>query len=255
MIKEFGFGSGDEGLDSKGRRFKAKDGETYRMSFVWWDGIDKGAPVLDAANPDDAPPSPKFIGCKRLYLPGVGYFIDHGPEYAALAGGPGKMYAATMIVCWPLDSKGGVDRARFAAGDFKLHSWVISEEKYRAIGTTHREFPLGLHDLTATCPEGGAQFQKLTFSPCRESLFRKLVEAKKADAVLAAVRALALEMRDELAQDLTLEQIREKLGRAQGGSPGLPSMGGGAGGVSSKSAPAMTASDFDNLLGDIVAPK
>lgn len=231
---EFGFGAGDDNLSGKTKRFKAKEGEKYRVSFVWWPGMEDGKPNLDA-------PTPKFIGCKRLYLQGVGYFIDKGPEYVKIAGGsPSKMQVATLICKWPTDTAGNLDKARFQNGEFSVMPWIFSTDKYRNIEQNHREFPLGQHDLTIACTD--TQYQKMTLSPCRESLFRKLAEKDKAGPIIEAVKNLMGSINTELAQDLTIDQIRERLGRAGGG--GGPVAGGGV-------APSNSA-DFDNMLDDIL---
>ena len=231
---EFGFGNNDEKVGAKNRRFKAKDGETYRLSFIWWPGLEEGAPNLDAS-------TPKFIGCKRLYIQGVGYFMDKGPEYVKLAGSPSKMYAGTIVCQWPTNSQGKLDAARFQSGDFDVLSWVMSTDKYRAIGSSHDQFPLGKHDLTLKCTD--AQYQKLTILPCRENLFRELLEKfpEKAKRIMSEALELASELPRDIAQDLTLDQIREKLG-AGGGS----SIASGGAPVSNQSA------DFDGMLDNLL---
>lgn len=233
-MQEFGFGDGDSGLGSKSKRFKAKEGEKYRVSFVWWPGSEESKPNMDAV-------TPKFIGCKRLYIQGVGYFIDKGPEFSKAAGATSKMYAATLICKWPVDQNGALDKGRFQSGEFEVMPWVMSIDKYRNIEQNHREFPLGQHDLTIACTD--TQYQKMTLSPCRENLFRKLLEKEKAGPVIEATRQLLSSINTELAQDLTIEQIRERLNRT-GGSP----VAGGGG-----SAPAANSADFDNMLDDILA--
>ena len=232
---EFGFGDNDANIGAKGKRFKAKEGETYRVSFVWWPGIEEGKPNLDAA-------TPRFVGCKRLYVQGVGYFMDKGPEYARLAGGgPSKMYVATVICKWPTDSRGNLDKARFASGEFEINSWVMSTDKYKSIEMKHKEFPLGHHDVTLSCTD--TQYQKIDISPCRESLFRKIIEKDPARAqpLIEAIQAAAKDVPRDLAQDLTLDQIRDKMGK-----------GGGAGPVSSSGAVSNNSADFDGMLDDIL---
>jgi hypothetical protein len=230
-MQEFGFGAGDEGLSSRGSRFKGKEGETYRVSFVWWEGLDTGKPELDAE-------TPKFIGCKRLYLAGVGYFQDKGPEYVKLAGSQSKFNIATIICVWPTDSHGALDKKRFADGDFKVQSWVFGQDKYRNIGQNHSEFPLGKHDLSLSCTD--TQYQKMTISPCRESLFRKLFEAGKAGAIIAQAAEMAQNLPNDLAQDLSLDEIRSKLGKG-GPSP-----------VAGSGRAAASSPEFDNMLDDIL---
>jgi len=242
-FQEFGFGEGDENLGSKSKRFKAKEGEKYRVSFPWLPGIEENKPNFDA-------PTPKFTGCKRLYLAGVGYFLDKGPEYVKLAGAQSKMQVATLIIKWPTDSNGALDKAKFQDGQFEVMPWIMSADKYRNIEQNHREFPLGQHDLSLTCTD--TQFQKITISPCRENLFRKLFEKDPgglAGKIIAAMKDAIPTVQPELAQDLTLDQIRERLGRGGAGGGGPRGGGGGGGGGTA----AGGSGDFDNMLDDILS--
>lgn len=231
--QEIGFGVNDSTIGTKGKRFKAKEGETYRISFVWWPGLEEGKPDLNAS-------TPRFIGAKRLYLAGVGYFISKSPEYERLAGASAKMYVGTVICKWPTDSKGKLDASRFANGDFEINSWVMSVDKYRSIEARHKEFPLGEHDLTLLCTD--TQYQKLDISPCRESLFRKIIEKDptRAATIIGEAATVAKELPRDLAQDLTLDQIREKMGK------------GGASPVAHTGAASNNSADFDGMLDDIL---
>lgn len=214
--KEFGFDSGDDALQGgKFERFKAKGGESYRISFVWWEMKD-GKPVnLDTA-------SPRFISAKRFFIPNVGYILDRGPEFAKIAGGPSKPTIATVIAVWPTDHKGNLDKARFAAGEVSVLPWLFSTDKYDALKRRHGEFPFGQCDLSIVCTD--TQFQKMDLSPCRESLFRKALENDKlkpvADSILARVAAIVganaqgepVNLRGMIARDMSIDKIREKLG-------------------------------------------
>jgi hypothetical protein len=234
---EGGFGDGDDKVGSKSKRFKAKEGEKYRVSFVSWPGSPEGKPNMDAS-------TPKFIGCKRLYMENVGYFIDKGPEFAKIAGGPGKMYVATLICVWPTDSKGNLDKGRFQNGDFEVMPWVISIDKYRNIEQNHKEFPLGMHDLTISCTD--TQYQKMTLSPCRENLFRKLYEKDPTGGIAArvveATQSALMTLPGELAHDMTIEQIRAKLS-GKGGGGSAPSSGTGT---------AVNSKELESMLDDIL---
>lgn len=232
-IKEFGFDSGDESIGSKGNRLKLKEGESYRLSFVWFKGLEDSKPLLDE-------PTPKFIACNRFYVPGVGYFVDNGPEFARLAGVPSKTIIGTVVCQWPTDRNGMLDKTRFAAGEFSMKAWTISQDKYKNIKQISSEFPLGKHDITVACTD--TQFQKITVSPCKESLFRKLYENGKASLILASAIEVVSELPRDLAQDLTLDQVREKMGKG-----GTGPMGGGSGSRASNTSP-----EFDNMLDDIL---
>jgi hypothetical protein len=237
---EFGFDSGDESLQGgKFERFKAKEGETYRISFVWWE-LKDGKPFLDA-------PSPRFIGAKRFFIPNVGYILDRGPEFAKLAGGPSKSTIATVVALWPTDRKGNLDKARFAQGDVDVKPWVFSQDKYDQLKRRHSEFPFGQYDLSVACTD--TQFQKMDLSPCRENLFRKVLENDKlkalGDAVLAKVNAIVgadasgkpMGLQGIIARDMTIDKVREKLG--------------GAAGAAASHTPETT-SQVDDILDDLI---
>lgn len=243
-MMEFGFGQGDESIGVKGNKLKLKEGEVYRLSFALWpDKKDDKGNVIQPVVPDLDAETPKFLGCKRFFLQGVGYFQDNGPEFAKIAGAPSKMAVATLVIKWPTDSKGSLNKARFQNGDFQVCSWIFSADKFRAIELNHREFPLGSADLMVSCID--TQYQKITTSPCRESMFRKLLEAGKADSLLQQIADAAVDLPRELAQDLTLDQLREKLGKGGGGPVG--GRGGSSGGGRGA-----TNVDFDDMLGDIL---
>ena len=235
-LQEFGFGEGDEKIGAKSKRYKAKEGNTDRVSLAWWP--DKaGAPDLTAA-------TPKFIGCKRLYIEGVGYVMDKGPEYAKLAGQASKTHVGTVMVVWPTDSKGGIDKSRFDANDFDVVTWIMSTDKYRTIESRHMEFHLGSHDLTLKCTD--TQFQKIDVGPCKESLLAKILakSPERAALLLEAIATAIADLPNDLAQDLTIDQIRDKMkGKSGGGGGASPAVFSG----SSNSSP-----DFDNLLDDVL---
>lgn len=232
---DLGFGQNDDVVGQKSAKFKLKEGESYRVSFVWWPGSEGGTPNLDA-------PSPKFVGAKRLYLQGVGYFLDKGPEYTKIAGQPSKLTIATIVAVWPTTSAGGLDKERFARGDVKVMPWIFSQDKYKTFQQNHSEFPLGNHDLTISCTD--TQYQKITVSPCRESLFRKLLDSGNRDkaplsTIIAGVQQIAGNIQNDLARDLTLDKIRESLGQGTAAPTGR---GGGA----------ATTADIDDLISGVL---
>lgn len=211
---EIGFGQNDGGISGKRERFKGRENEKYRLSLGWWPGVDEGTLNMDA-------PTPRFIGAKRHFLEGAGYILNKGPEYTKLFKGEApKMALATVVIVWPISSDGKVDIARVAAGEFKVLPWIIGSEKYDQIKGIHQEFPLGEHDLNVHCSD--AVYQKMTFAPTKDSVLRKLQAAGKGKAelfnqIVASVKAVADALPGDLARDLTLDQIREKLGETVSG--------------------------------------
>lgn len=247
---EFGFGQNDDGFGGKVRRFKAKKDERYRVSFAWWAGSEDCNPIMTALGDDAPAPSPRLLGANRFYIPGVGYFQDKGPEYQKIAGSatPGKMYAGTLIVVWPIDERGNVKKAEFAEGKFQVLPWIFSKDKYDTIAQNHNQFPLGMHDLSLLCTDDN--FQKMTFTPCRENLLAMLrqKQPEAAKRLLEQVRDLIPLLPNEIAQDLTLDEIRTRMAKANGAAPAKFDVPAG-GSRPAVSAPA--AADFDDLLSSV----
>lgn len=238
-FQSFGFGRDDDSIGQKTKKFKAEGGKSYRASFAWWP-IENGKLNLDA-------PTPEFVGGNRHYLEGVGYFLNKGPEFTKLAGSPPKTSIGTILIIWPTDAKGELDKNRLANGEFEVMPWIFGGDKYRQLSNIHSEFSLGQHDVKITCTD--TQFQKMTFTPCKESILRKLSENPKAsehvNQIIAMVSELSGNLQNDIARDLTLDQIREKLSGGSGGGSFKKSDGGGGGGtVDSKEVDSM----LDNLL-------
>jgi len=238
-FQQFGFGSNDTNVGRKGARLKMDKGEVARISFLWWPGLADGTPNLDS-------PTPGFVGAPRHYLKGVGYFINQGPEYTTLAGEPAKMRINTILVKWPMLKSGKLDADEIKAGNFEVIYWVFDEGKYDEIKPIHAEWPLGQHDLQIKCSDAG--FQKMSFSPCKDSVLRKLL-TKGADSplvkqIIEAGQGLLPGVNSEIGKTLSLDQIREKLAGGSGTSTG----GGGGSPVNDSAA----TEDIDDALEDLL---
>lgn len=233
----FGFGQDDDHIGGRNMRFKGDGGRVYRISYAWWPGIEDKTPNLDAA-------TPLFYGASRVYIKGVGYVSAKGPEYIRLAGDvPPRTAIATAIVVWPM-GKDGIDLKKAMEGDFQVMSWVFGQDKYDAFKPIHREFPFGKHDLTITCTD--TQYQKMTFSPCKDNIFRKVLEAPKAkhlaDTIIAKVGEITSRLKDDVARDMTLDQIREKLMGGGNNSPAASAAGPGG----------QSTADIDSLVDNLL---
>jgi len=239
-FQTFSFGQNDEHIGNKGKRVKFEQGNIYRASFIWWTGLEDGKPDFDG----DAP---QFVGAPIHYIPTVGYVVNQGPEYTKIAGSPAKTRIATVLVLWPTNKAGDVDKTKLMAGEAEVLPWVISGDKYKNLQQVHKEFPFGQHDITVKCDD--TQFQKLTFSPCKESLLRKLMESDKAGEIvgkmIAAAQAIVPTIQDEVGREMTIAQIKDKLA----GGTGAPVAGGGG---SSSTPNAATTGDIDDLVGDLL---
>jgi len=227
-FKDFGFDSGDDNVSSSGKfdRLKFKENETIRASFVWFpqdiptkeDGS-IALPLKSDGTPDLEKKSPRFIGAQRHFITGVGYVLAKGAEMAKLAGGPAKMTVATIVVVWPTDRKGEFSKERFAAGEFDVKPYVFSTQMYDTLKTANAEWPLLQYDVKFACTD--TQYQKVTLTPCRESLYLKLGNSTSATAIkmrkeiAERVAEIAKNLPDLIAKDMSVDKVREKLG----GSP------------------------------------
>jgi len=235
---EFGFGENDDRVGGqKFERFKGKEGENYRVSFVWW------PTKADGVTPDLDAKTPRFVGAKRLYIPGVGYVLDKGPEYGQF--GQSKLNVVTILAVWPTNRKGELDRARFSAGEVDVKPWIFGKDKYEQLRRRHDEWPFGSYDLTIACTD--TQYQKMDLSPCRESLYRKVLESDKTKAlasdIIAQVNTIASNIQDILARDVSIDKIREKLSGTSSPSGSDRGHGGGSSSVNTAA--------IDDLLGDV----
>ena len=216
-ISTFTLGGSAPILSSGKSRWKPQKGK-YRISFVALPGLENG-------NPDFNAQAPLFKGGRRLYNKDVGYFLDNGPEFQKFASEPSKIAIATVVILWPVDNATGkVDANRLASGNYEVKTWTLSLEKYKQLETTNSEFPLTKHDVLADVTD--PTFHKMSFSPARENLLASVKEKNPAlfNDIISISRDLYARLQDDIAQDLTIDQIREKLAGKNGGSPvaGLP---------------------------------
>ena len=213
-FQTFQMGQGDQKFGtSKNRRWKGEAGQMYRFSLIWFDGIEEGAP--DFGTPE-APKAPNFIGAPISYIPGVGYVVNNSPEITKLAGGDApRTRIATVIAVWPLKRDGSPDGNRIQAGDASVQTFIMSGDRYEALTQINREFPFAQHDLPVKCED--TQYQKLTFSPCKENLWRRFIDggdkAKPVvDPIMNEAAQLVANIQAELGRVMTPEQIKAKLG-------------------------------------------
>jgi hypothetical protein len=208
-LKTFTFNSGDENIGRRGKRFKGEGGRTYRLSFAWWEGLDEDRFDLDDNNP-------LFTGKDRVYIEGCGYIEATHPDIVKYSkdGKPARTSIATVVVKWPTKPQGSLDEQRFKDGDYEVLPWIFGEDKYKSFGPVNEEFNFGSHDLKAQCTD--TQFQKMTFTPCKASLLRKLIESgakgkAHVDRILGEVKGIVATLDDDIARTMTPEQVKAKL--------------------------------------------
>lgn len=244
----FGFGQNDAGIGSRGKKFKAEKGKTYRLSFAWWPNMDEGKEITAAtlSPPEGQDPetlTPNFIGARRFYAEGVGYVIDQGPQYAELLGKQSKPMVATIVVSWALGKKGKPTKDSLFEELPDVMAWIFSGDKYEKLKKMHLSgYPMHEWDVQADCED--TQYQKMTFLPAQQCIFKEMLKNDNpraqeiADHIVAQVRALVPDLEREIGQKLTLDQIREKLGHEVSSPVGNTVAGGDA--------------EVDNILGSML---
>lgn len=227
-FQEFGFGQNDAGIGSRSKKFKGEKGKTYRIGFVWWEGMDAdnfGASNLVPKEGEEDKLTPKFIGGPRNYHKDVGYVLNKGPEYTALLGENPRMQIATIIVSWPLGHNGQPDKDSLFSGMPEVMPWIFSQDKYEKLKKMHGSgYWMHDHDVQVDCED--TQFQKFNFLPAKQNIFKEMLKSNNekgkeiAQHIINQVRRMAPNLGREIGQDLTLEQLKEKLGISSGGPVG-----------------------------------
>ena len=226
---DFGFGDGDKNLGRKVKKFDPEAGKTYQASFVWYR-------AYNADGTPDLSKNLRFINCERIYKEGVGYFLYKGPAYADF--GKPKTAIATIIALWPVDNKGNVDSNRLT--EVEVMPWIFSSDKYEALSRVNDKFPLVTTDVSITCTD--SKFKKISITPDNRSIMTVLRASQKEasqlllKSIYADVDSIANNIRRDMARDLSLDEIREKL------NIDTPSPVSGN----------RTAKDADNLIDDIL---
>lgn len=209
---DLSFGENDNDLSTKGRSFKAKEGESYRVSFAWW-------PTGEDGTPDFTAKSPQFIGVKRGFIDKVGKVVDK-PELRPFYKQDPQIRAATIIVIWPTDDEGEIDAARLKKGKYQILTWDLPGSKYEEIKKIGLRHPYSERDLQVDCSD--ANFQKMTFMPLPESMFAKLATSGKpiGEELLSRVAKHAEGIKDDLAKDLSLAEVKQRLNGDQEAAAG-----------------------------------
>jgi len=228
-LQSFGFGVNDTGVGTRAQKFKGDKGKTYRLSFVWWEGIDSDNFGVSHLTPKEGQEehelTPRFLGGPRNFIKDVGYVLNKGPEYTQLAGETPRMMVATIIVSWPLGKGSKPTKESLFSGMPEVMPWVFSQDKYEKLKKMHTSgYPMWDYDVQADCED--STYQKFNFLPAKQNIFKEMLKAQNeqsqeiAQFILERVRALAPTLDREIGMDLTIEQLKEKLGMSDGGPVG-----------------------------------
>jgi hypothetical protein len=124
--------------------------------------------------------------------------------------GEKKDYAISVVLVYPTDREGEVDRDRLAKG-WKVMPWRIGSDKFEVIRKINKGLledggSISRMDLNVSCTDTG--FQKLTITPASQAIYLKNETLKK--MVLAKAELLYSKLNPF--RELSTEQLREKLG-------------------------------------------
>lgn len=139
------------------------------------------------------------------YVPNVGYFRAN--DWTIQKFGEPKVRYATIVGQYKTNKLGKVESLEGITCKY----WIFGEKKYLALKQANEMFSFDKHDILSTCTE--EKFQQMTFQSCKEAAWSMKPESKA--AVLAQVEKLAPHLDNQLGQDLTVEQIKEKLGELE----------------------------------------
>jgi hypothetical protein len=217
----FGFNQNDAGVGGRAQKFKGDKGRTYRIGFVWWPGMEDDQEfTYQSLVPKEggATLTPLFVRAPRNFIPGVGYVINNGPEWTRLAGQAPKMMIATIIVSWPLGEDGTPTKESLFSRKPDVMPWIFSGDKYEKLKKMHVSgYPMYDWDVQLDCED--SQFQKFGFLPAKQCIFKEMLKAQNPAGqdivrhIVARVQMLAPTLAGDIGQDLTIDQLREKMGQ------------------------------------------
>jgi|SRR6056297_1946197 len=177
------------------KSWKAKSGEKYRIGFVFFDENPKsmflGVPVhyKDRYFVCKSTPEKKAICCTHSY-----------------DGNKPRWRVGGVIVMYEMSEK--------KLRSYKLKPWVFTDKMYQKLKTANEEFPLSRHDLILSCTN--EDYQTIEPQPCKES-FWQMKDALK-NKILDEAKIIHQEVGDNLASDLSIEEVKELLGIDDAGS-------------------------------------
>lgn len=174
-------------------RYKGVAGEHHRIGLIYPKEDGKGPFVVGNTHYED-----KYFYCKD------GICCDKL--------GPSKQRFACLVIKYRTNKDGTLKKD---AGDgkipfgFEVLEWVFTAKKFNQLKALHSEWDLKTIDIKISCGDNEA-FQDLTFTPCRESLWRSKPEY--VEAVHREAEAMRPHLNKALGQDLSIAEIKELLG-------------------------------------------
>lgn len=178
----FGFEKDDikSGLFEK---YKGKKGEIHRCAIIFND------------------PKAMFVGSKIHFH--EKYFLCKKGKCCEVCG-PARWRIGSVLIKYSTD-KNGTPKKPFS---FDLYPWIFNEQNFTKLKTVNEEFPLTTHDINIACTV--EEYQTLSITPCKESLWTLKEEFKR--SILEQAKPIWDSLKKSIAQDLSVEEINELLG-------------------------------------------
>lgn len=185
-LETFGFEK-DEIKSGLYEKYKGKKGEVHRAAIVYTD------------------PKAMFAGAKvhfnqRFFLCKKGVCCDKC--------GPAKWRVGAVLCKYATDRQ-GMPKKPFS---YELLPWMFSEQTYTKLRNVNSEFPLASHDVKISCTN--EEYQHIDISPCQEALWLAKDDIK--NRILEEAKPIWDFIKKSIAQDLSIEEIKELLGIATG---------------------------------------
>lgn len=161
-----------------------------------------------------------------------------GDERVWAKAGEKKDYVVTVVLWYPTDREGEVDRDRLAK-HWRVMPWRTTPEQYNNLRRINKGLvadgsSISQIDLNLTCTD--TQFQKNTLTQAGTAIYLKNESFKR----IVLEKAVTLYSKLAPFRELTTDELREKLGIAGGGS--------GGSGASNQD---FSDADFSNVLGNV----
>ena len=175
-------------------KYKGVPGETHRIAIIWPKEEKQGPFVM-----------------RNVHYEGKYFICKEGGCPACDKIGPSRQRLASLIIKYKTKKDGTIIRREGEATpfDYEVMEWVFYDKKFNQLKTLHNEWDLKNHDFLVKC-EGSEQYQDLTFTPCKESLWQLKPEFK--DEIYKESEPSRSKLVNAVGNDLSTDEIKELLG-------------------------------------------
>ncbi|MDH5523118.1 MAG: hypothetical protein OEY01_03860 [Desulfobulbaceae bacterium] len=188
-------------------RFQGVQGETALLSPVYFEGLVSGKGFLTGL--------PQIVKCKRIFIPelvsdwNLGYVPYPGDEVFKWAKGKPKIAYATIVVNWPVNTKGELDDSNIL--NFKVQPLVLNVKQFLAFKEIYTLFGFEDSSIEVECLD--TTYQDLTFGRIPESILKHpaIQTPEVLDRLEEEIRFVLKDLKTLLAYPYGLKQLKEIL--------------------------------------------